>query len=187
MSAAEREIFVFSLDPGAPAGATIHPNTGEITFTATDGPAVHTFTVRVNDNGCGCAADTFSDTETFTVTVGNLPPTAGVTGPALAVRGQPVAFTLTATDPSAEDQAAGFTYLVDLNDGTVPQTVAASANNGAGVLLDHVFAQDGTYNVSVTATDKDGATSSPAATHAIIIASSAVMSCVNVDRTGWSM
>ncbi len=43
----------FRLDSGAPAGATIDPTTGEFSWTPTEaqGPAVHSVTVRVTDDG----------------------------------------------------------------------------------------------------------------------------------------
>src|SRR5262249_31342800 len=53
-----------------------------------------------------------------TITVDNVAPTAQVSGPADGVRGQVRTFTLTATDPSAVDQAAGFTFSVTWGDGT---------------------------------------------------------------------
>src|SRR5207248_1887613 len=70
------------------------------------------------------------------------------------VAGQERDFTFAATDPSAVDQAATFTYQIDWGDGST-QTVAGP---GSGVQLVHVFTATGPYTVGVTATDKDGAT-----------------------------
>src|SRR5262249_33230235 len=56
------------------------------------------------------------------------------------------------------------TYAINWGDGTT-QTVSGPA---AGVQVEHVFTMATTYTVSVTATDKDGGTSS-AATQAITI------------------
>jgi hypothetical protein len=45
--------LTFSLDPGAPAGATIDANSGEFTWTPseTQGPGTYNLTVRVSDDG----------------------------------------------------------------------------------------------------------------------------------------
>src|SRR5262249_11928758 len=48
----------------------------------------------------------------------NVAPTAGISGPTDGVRGQARNFTLTATDPSAADQAAGFTFAINWGDGS---------------------------------------------------------------------
>jgi PKD repeat protein len=89
----------------------------------------------------------------------NAPPTATVTGPTAAVAGQPLTFTLTATDPSPVDQAAGFTYAIDWDgDGTVDQTITGPGE----VQVTHTYSAAGTFTVRVTATDKDGGTSTPA-------------------------
>jgi hypothetical protein len=101
---------------------------------------------------------------TLTVTVLNVPPTAAVSGPADAVPGEDRTFTLSASDPSPVDQAAGFTYTVSWGDGTT-QTVQGP---GAGVAADHVYAAAGSYTVSVTATDKDNGTG-PAATQGVTV------------------
>src|SRR5207247_2633297 len=97
-----------------------------------------------------------------TFAVVNVAPTAGVSGPTTGNFGQSLTFTLTATDPSTVDAAAGFSYNIDWNnDGTVDQTIAATANNGAGVTVDHTFSLPGPNTFSVTATDKDGGASAP--------------------------
>jgi phospholipase C len=98
-------------------------------------------------------------TATDTAVVANVPPTAHLSGPTDGVPGQPRTFTLSATDPSPADQAAGFTYTIRWGDGSAVQTITPSAGNGSGVAVDHVFTTPGSYTVQVTATDKDGGTS----------------------------
>ena len=63
--------LTYSLEPGAPAGATIDPNTGVFSWTPTpgQGPATYNITVRVTDAG----SPSMSDTETFAVTVNAAP------------------------------------------------------------------------------------------------------------------
>jgi len=97
-----------------------------------------------------------------TLDVANAAPVAAISGPTVGVPGQPLTFTLTATDVAA-DEAAGFTFHIDWdNDGVVDETVAATAGNGAGVEVTHVFETTGTFTISVTATDKDLGVSEPA-------------------------
>ncbi len=97
---------------------------------------------------------------TLQLQVENVAPTAGIAGPGSGVRGQSLSFTLTAADVSAGDQAAGFTFSVDWDgDGTVDQTVAGPS----GTVVEHAFAESGSYAVRVTATDRDGGTSAEAA------------------------
>lgn len=62
--------LTFSLEPGAPSGASINPSTGVFSWTPTaDQAGTYTITVRVSDG-------TASDTKTFTVTVSEIQPAA---------------------------------------------------------------------------------------------------------------
>jgi autotransporter-associated beta strand protein len=127
-----------------------------------DGPGTCTVHGRIKDKDGG-----YTD-YTTDITITNVPPTAGVTGPTTGARGQPRTFTLTASDASPVDQAAGFVYMINWGDGSPVQTVPRSASNGTGVDVDHVFTTTGTYTVQVTATDKDNAVSLTATTGIII-------------------
>jgi Ca2+-binding RTX toxin-like protein len=136
---------------------------GEVVAGATD----PTFNFTPDDNGSYLVEVSVTDgTETVvagtTLEVANAAPVAAVSGPTVGVPGQPLTFTLTATDVAA-DADAGFTFHIDWdNDGVVDETVAATAGNGAGVEVTHVFETTGTFTISVTATDKDGGVSEPA-------------------------
>ncbi|MDB6031447.1 MAG: N-acetylmuramoyl-L-alanine amidase, partial [Verrucomicrobiales bacterium] len=57
----------YSLDAGAPAGATINPTNGLFTWTPTEaqGPSTNTLTIRVSDNG----SPALQGSRTFTITV----------------------------------------------------------------------------------------------------------------------
>jgi Ca2+-binding RTX toxin-like protein len=103
-----------------------------------------------------------------TITVDNVAPTAGVSGPADGVRGQARTFTLTASDPSGADRTAGFTFAVTWGDGTT-QTVSGPS----GTQVSHVYTASGAYSVKVTATDKDGGLSA-AATQTVTITAAAL-------------
>ena len=63
--------LMFSLEPGAPAGAVINATNGEFTWTPTEtqGPGIHTITVGVTDNG----TPALSDSRSFLVTLARLP------------------------------------------------------------------------------------------------------------------
>jgi hypothetical protein len=113
-----------------------------------------------------------------TITVDNVAPTAGVTGPSDGVRGQSRTFTLTATDPSIVDQAAGFMFAINFGDGFT-QTVRGPS----GITVSHVFTVSGAYNVQVTATDKDAAMSSPATQIDTITAASLETDPTNPSKT----
>ena len=117
-----------------------------------DGPADGTGVTISGDDGNGGTADA-----AFTVIVNNVALDASVSAADSGLVGDAICFTLGATDVSDADQAAGFTYAIDWDgDGTVDQTV--SGTDGLGV--DHTFATGGSTTVIVTATDKDGGTSS---------------------------
>jgi hypothetical protein len=101
---------------------------------------------------------------TTTVDVNNVAPTASLTGPSSGVPGQPLTFTLGASDPSSVDQAAGFSYVINWGDGSPVQTIARTAGNDTGVQVTHVYTRSGPYTVQLTATDKDNGTSTVATT-----------------------
>ncbi|HMJ33180.1 MAG TPA: lamin tail domain-containing protein [Baekduia sp.] len=84
-----------------------------VTFDAGDGPATRTVGVRVTDPSGESATDT------ATITVRNVAPTATFSAPGEAPAGQPFALALhDPKDPSAADTAAGFTYAFDCGDGS---------------------------------------------------------------------
>src|SRR5207245_8399056 len=124
-----------------------------------------TFNVKVRvDDGHGNVV--VSPATTLTVNVAL--PAASLSGPSNGVPGQPRTFTFSATDPSAADQAAGFTYQITWGDGSPLQTISRSPGNAAGVKLDHVYTTPGAYTVQMTATEKDDGTSAPVSGSATI-------------------
>jgi hypothetical protein len=74
-------------------------------------------------------------------------------------------FTLSASDPSSADQAAGFTFAIDWGDGSPVQVAGPTPGNGAGTAVGHIFPAAGSVTPHVQATDKDGGVgvSTPAA------------------------
>jgi uncharacterized delta-60 repeat protein len=132
------------------------------------------FTFTPDDNGTYAVSLTATDkdggsgTASQNLTVSNVAPTAGISGPSSASTNQSCTFTLTASDPSPVDQAAGFTFTINWGDGST-QTVAGAS----GVQVSHTFQNPATYLVQVTATDKDGGVSA-AASQTITIQQSGV-------------
>src|SRR6185503_3157136 len=87
----------FTLDPGAPPGASIDPGTGVFSWTPaeTQGPATNSITVRVTEDPNG-----LTDARTFTVVVTELngaPVIAPITDKSVA-EGVLFVFTIPATD-----------------------------------------------------------------------------------------
>jgi Ca2+-binding RTX toxin-like protein len=120
------------------------------------------FTFTPNDNGSYAVKLTITDGDgsmsaaDVTLDITNVAPTATLSADSsLAVRNQTISFTLGATDPSTVDTTAGFTYQINWGDGSPVQTVTG----GSSVVVTHAFATEGTDNVTVTATDKDGGVS----------------------------
>jgi PKD repeat protein len=109
----------------------------------------YTATLTATDTVYGFAASS-----SIPMVVNDVPPTVTVNQPAPGFAGSPVSFSASASSPSPVDQAAGFTYKWIFGDGTT----------GAGATPSHTYAAGGTYMVSVTATDIDGATSAAAST-----------------------
>jgi len=101
--------LTFSLDPGAPAGASINPNTGQFSWTPTEdqGPSVQTITVRVTDGG----SPPLSDSTTFSVMVNevNSAPSLPAPGNKLVMEGSLLTFNAGATDSDVPVQTLFYT------------------------------------------------------------------------------
>ena len=121
---------------------------GTRSHTYPDGPASESVTVTVTDK------DGASDSRTFTVTVGNLPPTGslGNNGPVDEGSAATVAFAAP-SDPSPVD-AASLHYAFSCSNGDLSAVTyaAASTTNSASC----TFADQGTYTVGGVIIDKDG-------------------------------
>ncbi|HEY6835987.1 MAG TPA: Ig-like domain-containing protein [Gaiellaceae bacterium] len=119
-----------------------------VSYTAADGPASATVKVRVTD-GLGASTDAQA-----TVNITNVAPTVTslTATPSSTLTGQGVTLTGTATDPSAPDTTAGFTWAFDTGSG-----FGQFGSNGFLAS----FASCGTYTVAAKAQDKDVGTSVP--------------------------
>jgi hypothetical protein len=110
--------------------------------------------VEVLDNNQGL------DTGEAIADIGNLAPSASVIGPNTAIPGQSLVFTLGATDSSLIDEAAGFAFFIDWDDGSSVETINPLPGNGVGISVHHAFPALGTYRPEIQAIDKDGGASS---------------------------
>ena len=115
-------------------------------FPTTDGPAQsQTVTITANDGNGGTA------TTTFSLTVSNMPPTAAITGaPATSPEGTAINLGSTVTDPSSVDTAFGITMAWSVTKNGSPFA------SGSGASLSFTPNDNGSYVVTLSATDKDG-------------------------------
>jgi hypothetical protein len=114
----------------------------------------------VADDDGGVSAELTTDIE-----ITNAAATATITGPSTAVVGVPVTIKVGADDPSPNDMTGTFSFTVDWGDGTP----VVSMTGPADPPVTHTYTSPGTFTVTATATDPDGATSAPL-TFAITVA-----------------
>jgi PKD repeat protein len=142
--------LTFSLDYGAPAGATIDPTSGLFSWTPSEaqGPGIYPITVRVTDNG----SPVLNTIQTFTVTVNevNQPPVINAGPDQTVSEGQTVAFTGSFTDPDVPPPPNGFTIQWNFGDGATAQ---------ASLTAIHAYGDNGVYTVTLTLGDGAGGVS----------------------------
>jgi subtilisin-like proprotein convertase family protein len=121
-----------------------------VTLGIDDGPADSTSNVKVKVDDSRPGGEVTSSATGLTVS--NVVPTAAITGSPKALTGVVFTLNFSATDPSPADQAGAFSYTIDWDDGSAQDVVTDDASLDAG----HTYTELGTYNVTVTVTDKDG-------------------------------
>ncbi len=131
-----------------------------VSFIGLDGPATLTVNVQVTDNG-GLTA-----MASATVTVNNVAPTVNgpIVSPEPSTEGSGVIASATFTDPGVND--APFTCIVNYGDGSgdLPGTVTGNTCTGPEI----VYPTFGSYNVTISVTDKDNGTGSNSMVHTVI-------------------
>ncbi len=133
--------LAFSLD-SAPPGATIDPNTGLFSWTPTGGPESAQVTVRVADT----SSPILNDTQTFTITVNEVSPTATFVNSGPVVFGTPASVSFSNPfDPSSVATAAGFHYAYALDPSQL--ATATYANSSPNSSATFSFATAGNYTV----------------------------------------
>jgi sugar lactone lactonase YvrE len=143
-------LYVANFNGGTVSEFASGSTTPTATLTAGGGP------LRMAFDGQG---DLYG-TDYYDGTVSEFSPGPGIDHEAVA-QATPTA---SAADTISEQLAAGFTYAINWGDGTTPQT--------SGVSVNHTYARDGSYLVSITATDTNGAVST-AATSLVVVSSHA--------------
>jgi uncharacterized repeat protein (TIGR01451 family) len=140
--------LTYSLDAGAPTGATINATTGAFTWTPTEaqGPGVYPITVRVTDNG----SPVLNDYETINVTVSEVN-----SAPVLAAIGNKTvnelsALSFTATAPDSDLPANTLTYSLDAG---APTGAAINATTGAFTWTPTEVQGPGLYTITVRVGD----------------------------------
>jgi N-acetyl-anhydromuramyl-L-alanine amidase AmpD len=138
----------FSLDSGAPAGATINGSTGAFTWTPTEaqGPGPYPITVRVTDNGSPAS----NDFETISVTVKevNAPPVLSTIATQTINELSQLTVSAVAMDPDAP--ANSITYSLESG---VPAGMTINSVSGAISWAPAEADGPGTYPITVRATD----------------------------------
>lgn len=138
--------LTFTLDPDAPAGATISPS-GQFQWTPSEaqGPGVYPIIVRVTDNG----GPPLGDTRTFTATVAevNAPPVLTTLGPCSVDEHELLAFTVSANDSNDIPLNA-----VQLNASNLPAGATFDPLTGAFAWTPGE-SQNGEHTVTFTAAD----------------------------------
>jgi hypothetical protein len=139
-----------------------------VTFSAAalDGASSKTVGVQVTDQGGATATDT------ATVTVKNVPPTATFVAPSTAFAGLPFTLSLTSpSDPSKADTNAGFSYAYDCGDQNYGAAASCTANDV------------GTLTVHATIQDKDGGVTTYAASVQVIVTFDSLCALVRAYST----
>ena len=148
------QTLTFSLDAGAPAGASI-TSAGAFSWTPTEaqGPGTYSITVRVTDNG----SPVLNDFETISVTVNevNSAPVLATIANQTVNEGATVTATASATD--SDVPANSITYSLGLS-----APAGMSINSTSGAITWTTTEADGpsTNAVTVTATDNTGQSNS---------------------------
>jgi len=156
--------LTFSLDPGAPAGASINPTNGTFSWTPTEaqGPGTNSITVRVTDNG----SPALSDAQTFAVVVNevNVAPVLAPIGNKVVSEGSNLTFIATATDP---DTPAN-TLVFSLDPGA-PAGASIDPTNGTFSWTPTEAQGPATNSITVRVTDNGSPALSDAKTFTVAV------------------
>jgi hypothetical protein len=153
----------FSLDPGAPGGASVDPATGVFTWTPEPGQGNtnYSITMRVTD---AASAPFLSDAQTFNVTVYGIPPELTPIANMTVHVGTTVNFTAEATDPDSPPAVLTFTL-----DPGAPAGATIVTNTGVFTWTTPPNSVNTTNSITVRVTDNDTPPTGDASTFTIAI------------------
>jgi hypothetical protein len=142
------QMLTFSLQTNAPAGASINPTNGLLTWTPTEyqGPGTNVITVIVTDDG----PPHLSAAQSFTVTVleSNRPPVLAPIADVSVYEGQLLVVTNFASDPDWPAQT--LTFSLDTN---APAGASIDSTNGSLTWIPTEFQGPGTNRITVILSD----------------------------------
>jgi len=142
------QTLTYTLDGGAPSGASISATKGVFTWTPSEvqGPGIYAVTVRVTDNGSPPAS--VADTISITVNEVNTPPVLSHIGDKTINEGTLLTFTNLATD--ADLPAQSLTYSLDAG---FPAGAAINATNCIFTWTPTEAQGPGSYPVTIRVSD----------------------------------
>ena len=144
------QTLAFSLDEGAPEGASITA-AGVFSWTPTEaqGPGIYEITVRVTDNGVN--PNNLSASETISVTVNevNQPPTLKSIGNKVVVEEELLTFSANATDSDLPENILTFS----LDDNAVALGASINPNTGEFTWTSTKAQSPNVYPITITVTD----------------------------------
>ncbi|MHC5536888.1 FG-GAP-like repeat-containing protein [Singulisphaera rosea] len=153
----------FYLEPGAPAGATINPITGLVSWRPTS-PGTYTIGVATNAAGTPLA----TDSRTFTIQVNDVAPVVHLGSDTRLTVGDPFHSLGSFSDPGT----AAWTATVDYGDGKGPQALLLSLDRTFE--LNHVYQDPGAYSVTVVVNDGQGGIGS-ATMHVVVLSKTSTL------------
>jgi len=138
----------FSLDPGAPSGSAINPDSGLFTWIPAEsqGPGTYPITIRVTDNG----QPSLSDNQTITVSVSevNRPPILTAIGSQAVAQQTLLTFNTVATDPDIPANTLSYS----LDEGA-PTGAAIHPTTGVFTWTPSSIQPPGLYSVTLIVSD----------------------------------
>jgi len=153
----------FSLDPGAPAGATINEGTGEFSWTPSQSqaPGGYVITVRVTDNGSPPANAATS----FTVTVAepNAAPVIAGVADRTVEWGTPITIAVSASDPDNN----GLKYSLDPG---APAGATINESTGAFSWTPSQSQERHSYLITIRVTDNGSPPADAATSFTVVVA-----------------
>jgi len=170
--------LAFSLDPGAPTGASINTANGVFTWTPTEaqGPGSYTVSVRVTDNG----SPALSDAQSLTITVNevNTAPVLGSIANQTITAGSQLIVTNLATD--ADIPANTLTFSLDPG---APAGAGIDPANGLFTWTPSTNQAPSTNAVTVRVADNGSPTLSDTKTFTIVVNTAAPLQFTSITMS----